>query len=362
MGLVEMSKVMIIGAGKTGRGFLARLLNGNKIVFVDKNEGTVSALNTEKNVDIRFFGDKKSSVAVKFDKAVTWATICQDDFDGIETIFVSVGGTNLADVGAELRKYIHPNQKIIVCENASKPAKKLYDAIGIDGVKIAESTVFCTTIEREKGGLAINSEWYPYLQYDADAFGEDLPKLDNIKAIRNFGGFLDRKLYTYNSASCVIAYLGALKGYTVYSDAANDPEILALLDKNYEIINGCICKEYGYEENDQKEFALLSRDKFTDITLVDTVARNAREPQRKITKAERIIAPMLLEEKYGKDTSVLEKTLAAALLYTSEEEIEWNSIVAEKGFEGVLTEFCGLDKDTAIYQRVLRMAQTGDIL
>lgn len=353
---------MIIGAGKTGRGFLARLLNGNEIVFVDKNEATVSALNTEKKVDIRFFGDKKPSIVVKFDKAVTWATICQDDFDGIDIIFVSVGGTNLADVGAELRKYIHPNQKIIVCENASTPAKKLYDAIGIDGVKIAESTVFCTTIEREKGGLAINSEWYPYLQYDADAFGEDLLKLDNIKAIRNFGGFLDRKLYTYNSASCVIAYLGALKGYTVYSDAANDPEILALLDKNYEIINECICKEYGYEENDQKEFALLSRDKFTDITLVDTVARNAREPQRKITKTERIVAPMLLEEKYGKDTSVLEKTLAAALLYTSEEEIEWNRIVAEKGFEGVLTELCGLDKDTSIYQRVLRMAQMGKVL
>ena len=134
------------------------------------------------------------------------------------------------------------------------------------------------------------------------------------------------------------------------------------MSKNYEIINACICKEYGYEENDQKEFALLSRDKFTDKTLIDTVARNAREPQRKITKTERIVAPMLLEQKYGKDSSVLEKTLAAALLYTPEEETEWNRMLAEKGYEGILTDLCGLDSDSEIYQRVLTMAKTKKIL
>ena len=183
-----------------------------------------------------------------------------------------------------------------------------------------------------------------------------------MKAVSNFGGFLDRKLFTYNSASCIIAYLGALKGYTMYGDAANDTEILAMLDKNYEIINECICKEYGYEETDQREFALLSRDKFTDKTLADTVTRNAREPQRKITPAERIVAPMLLEQKYGKDSSILEKTLAAALLYTPSEETEWLSILSAKGYEGVLTDICGLTEGSAIYERILRMAKSKKIL
>ncbi len=360
--MAEMSKVVIVGAGKTGRGFLARLLNGNKIVLIDKNAALVEGLNKTKTVDIDFFGGKKPSMKVALSKVCTWETVSASDFDGAEVILVSVGGTNLADVGAELKKYVNRNTKIIVCENASSPAKKLGAAIGIDGLRIAESTVFCTTIEREKGSLEINSEWYPYLQFDGDVFGADAPVLDGIKAVANFGGFLDRKLFTYNSASCVIAYLGALKGYTVYSDAANDPEILKLLDYNYEIINECICREYGYEEQDQKEFALLSRDKFTDKTLVDTVARNAREPQRKITRAERIVAPMLLEEKYGKDSSVLEKTLAAALLYTPDEETEWNAMLAEKGYEGILTELAGLDPNSAIFARVLNMAKTKKIL
>lgn len=357
-----MSKVVIVGAGKTGRGFLARLLRNHEIVFIDKNKELIDKLNSEKKVDIDFFGEKKESLSIKFSLAHTWETVDKNAFDSIDAVLVSVGGNNLPDVGNELKKYVKADTKIIVCENASSPAKKLGAAIGIDGLKIAESTVFCTTIEKEKGALSINSEWYPYLQYDADVFGEITALSDGLKAVSNFGGFLDRKLYTYNSASCIIAYLGALKGYTVYSDAANDEEILALLDKNYEIINECICKEYHYEPEDQKEFALLSRDKFTDKTLVDTVARNAREPQRKITRTERIVAPMLLQEKYGKDSSILEKTLAAALLYTPKEEEEWNEMLNKQGYEGILQNLCGLDKNSEIYARVLEMVKTKNIL
>ena len=254
-------KITIIGAGKTGRGFLARLLASEEITFIDKNEELVKALCDAGKFEISYFGNKKPTQAVKFDKAYTWKNL---EWNDPELIFVSVGGTNLGDVGAELKKYVKPGQRIIVCENASKPAKKLYDAIGIDGVKISESTVFCTTVEGE--GLNINSEWYPYLQFDAEPMQDNLPTLANIKPISNFGNFLTRKLFTYNSASCIIAYLGYQKGYTVYSDAALDTEILALLDKNYSIINECMCLEFGYSKEDQEEFALLSRDKFTDTT------------------------------------------------------------------------------------------------
>ena len=358
----KMSKVVIIGAGKTGRGFLSRLLKDQEISFIDKNAELVKALNAGKSFNVEFFGGRKPPLTVNFSGAYTWETLDASVFENIDLILVSVGGTNLSDVGNELKKYVSASDKIIVCENASSPAKKLRDSIGIDGLRIAESTVFCTTIEKEKGSININSEWYPCLQFDADAFGNDAPSLDGLKAVKNFGGFLDRKLFTYNSASCIIAYLGHLKGYTSYGDAANDAEILELLDRNYEIINECICNEYGYDEQDQKEFALLSRDKFTDRTLADTVARNAREPQRKITRNERIVSPMLLQQKYGKDSSILEKTLAAALLYTPDEETEWKEILSEKGYEGVLTDLCGLDKNSCVYLRILNMARNKTVL
>jgi mannitol-1-phosphate 5-dehydrogenase len=344
-------RITIIGAGKTGRGFLARLLKNQEVDIIDKNPQLINYINKQGYVEIYYFGNKKPAEKITVNSAKTW-----DDVVKIESklILISVGGTNLADVGKELSTRITKDTKIIVCENASNPAQKLYNAIGIEGLEIAESTVFCTTIEKE--GIDINSEWYPYLQYDAERFTNRLSEIDGLKPIIGFGNFLNRKLYTYNSASCIIAYLGYLKDYTVYSDAANDKEILEMLDKNYEIINRCLCKEYGYDEVDQKEFAELSRAKFTDKTLVDTVARNAREPQRKITKLERIVAPLLLEEKYGEDTTVLEKTLASMLLYTPDTEIEWKEILKDKGYEGVLIEFADLEKNSKIYNRVLELA------
>lgn len=151
-----------------------------------------------------------------------------------------------------------------------------------------------------------------------------------------------------------IAYLGYLKEYTVYSDAANDADVLALLDENYDIINDCMCKEYGYDKNDQKEFALLSRKKFTDRTIEDTVARNGREPQRKITRFERVVGPLFLELKYGYSGETLIKTLAAMLLYTLNAETERNDILKVKGYDGVLSELCDIQNGSELYNRIMK--------
>ena len=53
-----MSKIVIIGAGKTGRGYLARLLKESEkeICFVDKNETLVKELQEKKEFKIHFFG------------------------------------------------------------------------------------------------------------------------------------------------------------------------------------------------------------------------------------------------------------------------------------------------------------------
>ena len=39
-----MSKVVIIGAGKTGRGFLARLLREQELILIDRDAALIEAL------------------------------------------------------------------------------------------------------------------------------------------------------------------------------------------------------------------------------------------------------------------------------------------------------------------------------
>ena len=347
-----MSKIAVVGAGKTGRGFIGRLLaeEGCEFLLIDKNEELVQKLNEEKSFKVSFFGNQREPQLVTNYKAVTWEDA---DLSDTELIFVSVGGSNLADVGANLKKWCSDGKKryIITGENATKPAKTVLDAIGEANVTGAEATVFCTTLE--DGELDIASENYPYLQCDAQPLDGYVPAVTGVKPIDNFGNFLTRKLFTYNAASCVIAYLGYVKGFTDYGDAANDPEILELLNQNYAATNEVLCKEFGYEKEDQEEFALLSKKKFCDRTIIDTVARNAREPQRKMKAGERIMGPLVLLDSYGADTSVLIKTSAAMLLYRNESEDKWQEIVDTHTPAQILAEIGGLPEGSKLSNAVL---------
>lgn len=347
-----MSKIAVIGAGKTGRGFIARLLSqdNKEIIFIDKNKELVNTLNEKKSFNVSFFGNSRSSTDVSNYKAYTWENA---DLSDVELIFVSVCGPNLTDVGHQLAKLSDKNKSyyIITCENASNPSKTLSDAIGLNNFYISEATVFCTTIEN--GELDISSEDYPYLQCNAELLNGYVPPVKSVKPIEKFGNFLTRKLFTYNAASCIIAYLGWLKNYTVYSDAANDSEILALLDKNYAVTNKVLCAEFGYDKEDQEEFALLSKKKFCDKSIIDTVARNAREPQRKLGNTERIIGPMLLIDKYNEDTSILAMTAAAMLLYKNDEETAWQEITQNNTPGEILESICKLPENSRLYNQIL---------
>lgn len=347
-----MSKVVVIGAGKTGRGFLARLLREEReeIIFIDKNEALVDRLNAEGTFRVRFFGDVRKPYEINHFRAYTWNNASLDD---ASLILVSVGGQNLNDVGARLAPLLEDGRQyyIITGENASKPAETLRNAIGKEHVFVSEATVFCTTIEA--GELDILSENYPCLQCDADLLGEYMPEAKTIQPIANFSNFLTRKLFTYNAASCVIAYLGWQKGYTIYADAANDEEILKLLDSNYAVTNRVLCEEFGYEAADQEAFAALSKAKFCDRAIVDTIVRNARDPLRKLGANERIIGPVRLLHKYGQDASVLERTAAAAILYAIKDEEATDTKETEKRAEQILTDVCGLDAESTIFKNIM---------
>lgn len=350
-----MSKIAVVGAGKTGRGFVGRLLKEDdcEILFVDKDADLVRELNEKGSFRITFFGDSRPELVVDHYHACTWE---EADFSDVELIFVSVCGSNLEAAGKSLKEKLGPAPcYIITCENASHPSGILRREIGKENVSISEATVFCTTTS--DGGLDIHSENYPYLQCDAQLLNGYVPPVKGVKPIEQFGNFLMRKLFTYNAASCVIAYLGYIRGYTDYGEAANDPEILALLDRNYTVTNRVLCREFGYDEKDQQEFAALSRIKFCDRTISDTVARNAREPQRKLTNQERVIGPMLLLQKYGEDTAVLEMTAGAMLVYDNEGEKEWRRIKEKNSYEEILEKICGLERGNPLFERILKYAR-----
>lgn len=314
-------KIIIIGAGKTGRGFLARLAAESNvpISFIEKDPVLIREMKNSGSYEVRFFGDVSEPVQIGGYTISSWEDA---DLSQTDLILVAVGPSNLYDVGVSLRQKLPSGRpfRVITCENAVGPAQKLKDAIGMDYVQVSEAAVFCTTIEGE--GLSIRSEKYPYLPYDSDLLPSYEPSVAGLQPTGHFQNFLKRKIFTYNAASGIIAYMGWLYGYEIYAQAANDPRILDMLTRNYEATDRALCREFGYLPAEQADFSARSKAKFTNPEIEDTVSRNARSALRKLGPTERIFGPMELLKKHGEDTSILEQTAAAALLYAKKAEHE----------------------------------------
>jgi mannitol-1-phosphate 5-dehydrogenase len=192
------------------------------------------------------------------------------------------------------------------------------------------------------------SESYQFLYTDA-SIPDCIAALNGIKPVEDFETLMRRKIYTYNAASAIIAYIGAQKGYEIYADAANDEEIDELLEQFYGEINKAICREYGIDKKEQREFALLSKKKFQNPKITDTVSRNAASPLRKLMPSERLIEPMRLISRHGGNAGVLAKTVLAAIHYSG--------VYDQAGITGILSGTCGLDENEALFKLIIEMRE-----
>lgn len=368
-------KVTIIGAGKTGRGYIARLLKQNDVdvFFVDKAKELVNKINKEKSYEVKFFHDTKPKISISPLAAYhTEDEEMPENICGSDIIFVSVGGHNLLNVSETLYKILKQKKhdaknnicNIITGENAINPAKKLKDEIleycseqekeYIENyIGFSQATIFCSTIENTNSSLDILSEDYSTLQYDCETIKEPLLKFPFMSPIKNFDNFITRKIFTYNSASAIIAYLGYLKNYTIYSDAANDKDIEEILNTFYQKIGIAICKEYGYNEDDQEIFALQSLKKFQDTVIVDSIERNCKTVIRKLQPDDRLIGPAKLMVKYEQSCDSVAIAVAAALLYDEPSEQEFIKIKKEKGVTYILNNICKVDENSKLGKTIL---------
>lgn len=346
----------MIGAGKTGRGFLGRLLFEEGILptYIDASKTLVNELTAKGCFTVEFFGGERQALSIPVQQVFhTEDPRAKQAIADADVILVSVGAGNLEAVG-RLIKAASPSKDllIITAENAIDPAKKLEHILGNKALTVTEAAIFCSTIEKPGSSLDILSEAYDRLPYDAvraKAF-RNLPKF--FIAEGNFPLLLTRKIFTYNAASAAIAYLGAHKGYTWYADAANDPAIVRVLDQLYYEVNAMLCTAYGIDPGEQEAFALASKAKFQNRNIRDSVERNARDAARKLAADERLLGPLLLAKKHGLSAASLALVIAAAVLYGLEKKEEKVTeayrqglevlLPALKGDEGTLKAIAGL--------------------
>ena len=118
--------------------------------------------------------------------------------------------------------------------------------------------------------------------------------------------FEEAKLYGHNAIQALLAYLGALKGYTRMTELRDDRRIMeiarkaflaesgAALRKRHHAVKDPLFTERGYEA-----YALDLLERMTSPVLDDTIERTGRDPVRKLGRTDRLFGTMSLALEHG---------------------------------------------------------------
>jgi mannitol-1-phosphate 5-dehydrogenase len=344
-----MKKSVIIGAGQTGRGYVARYLHdkNHEITFIEKKQDLVSLLKNDKAFNIHFYN--KDRTPVHIDNYEVYEVYSEEAGKAIynaDYIFTAVGEQNLADTAAQIKAGIAGKSKntvIVTCENGINPGKVLknhMESLNIkENYEVSQTAVFCSTVILKETRLDILSQNETYFPYDCDNLREKL-ELEGAVPVRGFENFLKRKIYTYNCLAGLISYCGYIKGFEIFSEAANNKDIMETIETLLKELNPALEKYFGISEKEQADFSQKAFDKFRDVSILDYVIKNGRDAKRKLGPTERIMAPIKIIKDNNGDTKILEFVAAAALCYWEEQQ--------ENGREEKLTQdsaekFCELN-------------------
>jgi sugar (pentulose or hexulose) kinase/mannitol-1-phosphate/altronate dehydrogenase len=362
-------RAVVFGAGKIARGFISHLLtlSGYRLTFVEKNPELVDLLHRRGKYRVEIMGAPEKSITIQnFDiYHVSEVEAVAQAIANASVVFVSIGGPNLPQIapllaaGLECRdaginivlgeNYFQPAQwlRLLISEELS-PAKRQWFAreVGIVESMILRSTIEPTDEMKALDPLSLKAQDMWEIPADKDAFVGEIPPIQGLSPKDNFQGGLIRKLFTYNCLNAIIAYMGHLRGYVLLSDAANDSEIVELAREAYRETGAALCQRYGFDPEEQKQFAAAAIAKYQRREIVDPIERNARDPLRKLARNDRLVGPACLAVEYGTKPTALSRGIAAAFLYSSPKDLAsltLQQIVQSKGIRAALGEVCKID-------------------
>ena len=316
--LAQRPLAVIFGAGKVGRGFLAQLLAraGWRIHFVDPVEDMVAQLSSGSYHIVNLATGEVEEMSGHTASVEDWR------LEEENLILTSIGANSLPS-WAESVAGLDRAVDVILAENHPAPAALVRESVVSQRVGIAQAQVLRSCIEPTEeqknrlGQLTVQVQDHWSLPLDGDALiAPGLVRgVPGFTCKENFTVELTRKLYTYNAINAAVCYLGAEKGYEWLSDAANDPEIIAVAEAVGRESSEALVLEHGFVSDDQNEWCAKALAKYQDETILDPIERNCRDPIRKLGRYDRILGPIHLCLRHGIAHHNLLQTMRAALLY-----------------------------------------------
>ncbi|HVL97670.1 MAG TPA: hypothetical protein VM324_00035 [Egibacteraceae bacterium] len=194
------------------------------------------------------------------------------------------------------------------------------------------------------------------LAVDTRTLTTPLPILPGVTGTGHYKAALLGKLHVFNAGHAICAYLGWLRGHETVDQAIADPVLRpmvagSMLESQRALL--ALFPELGADAHAPVADALR---RFANDRLADPIPRVARDPLRKLAPADRLVGPMLaIHQATGTIPAYFTLGIAGALLYRHRDDhqaAELQQRLATFGVMAFIAEVCGLDSDDPLARAV----------
>ena len=381
----QQPTVVILGAGRIGRGFVADLFAaaGYRLVLVDQSAELVAALraagrytvvcaeNAERRHDHVVAGYEAYTVGQRDEVTAAVATA---DLLAV-AVFPDAFGTVAQSLlpGLAQRRQERPDAAldILLCANLSHAAAHFRAAL--DAAPLAAGAAQVATseemqayldtrvglvetlvmrmvadppaAEREREPLLVWTNGLAQFPVDGRAFRGPLPDVPGLRPVNDMRAEETRKLYTYNMCHAALAYLGSLRGYELTVDCLADPWVRNEAEAALDEISRALQAEYGFAPDEMARWNAGVIAQTDNPTLGDRVARHGADPRRKLKRSDRLVGPALLARTHGIPPVHLVRAIAAAFRFRNPDDpgaVYVRERVAAVGLPAAVAEVCEL--------------------
>jgi mannitol-1-phosphate 5-dehydrogenase len=372
-------KIVIFGAGATGRGHVGLLCwqAGFELVLVDKKADLVDSLRHRGRYMVRLYGDDSQEITVR-DYRVYHADerqVVADEIRDAALVLTAVFDQNLPDVAATIARAVSACAKAgrqtplncVACENMMDSSSTLgrhvrallagSDLDYCDQYLGFPDCMISRVVPRpEPDPLRIVAEDYNEWTVRAESFrGAKPPALTAMELVDNQSARLERKLFIHNGGHAVCGYLAFHRGHKYVHQAVADPAVAAGVLEALDDLGRVVQRKHGFsaESIDEYKRDLCRRGAVPEMR--DEILRVVRDPIRKLSPRERLVAPAKLAVEYGLPRAGIVRGIVAALKYRHAADPQSDLLaqrLSQDGLQKVLEDICDIPWDSPLAQEI----------
>lgn len=354
-------RVVIIGPGRIGCGYLAPVFReaGWEVILAARNTAAVSRIRRAGGFDIRVTGATPSVKTFTGDEAVA---VGEGEFDEAiahsDLVCTAVGVSNVSTLASPLARALSGRLgaplDVWVVENADCAALLARGVRAQAGNPLAEigfaGAVATAVVAR--GGWGDSSrpvfvgDMPRRLYVDQRPLKSQVTLPNGVELTDSYLARLAEKLYGFNSAHAICAYLGWLRGHRTIDQAVADPFLRPMVAGCLLESSRALAAAYPQLGLDPEEAAAEAMRRFSNVELADPISRVAREPNRKLAAGDRLLGAVALIRATRRLPSYFSLAIASALLYRHPDDVaalELGERLTRQGLRSVLRELCGLE-------------------